>query len=64
MSHVVGIVYTVWLFKGDNSVGFEFEEFADAKTFAKAAEKSVEITKVLITNNESPQNLTTWEKTT
>ena len=57
-------MYTVWLSKGDSSVGFEFEEFSDAKTFAKAAEKSVEITKVVITNNESPQYLTIWEKAT
>ena len=61
---IVGVMYTVWLSKGDSPVGFEFEEFSDAKTFAKAAEKSVEITKVVITNNESPQNLTIWEKAT
>jgi hypothetical protein len=59
---IVGVVYTVWLFKGESSSGFEFEQFSDAKTFAKAAEKSLEITKVGITNNESPQNLTIWER--
>ena len=59
---IVGVVYTVWLFKGETSSGFEFEQFADAKMFAKAAEKSLEITKVGITNNESPQNLTIWER--
>jgi hypothetical protein len=61
---IVGVMYTVWLFKGDSSSGFEFEDFSDAKTFAKLAEKSVEITKVGITNNESPQNLTIWERGT
>lgn len=61
---IVGVMYTVWLFKGASSLGFEFEEFSDAKTFAKAAEKSVEIEKVVITNNESPQNLTIWGKAT
>ena len=61
---IVGVVYTVWLFKGDSSLGFEFAEFSNAKTFAKAAEKSVEITKVEITNNESPQYLAIWEKET
>ncbi len=60
----MGVMYTVWLFKGDSSFGFEFEQFSDAKTFAESAEKSVEITKVGITNNESPQYLTIWEKAT
>jgi hypothetical protein len=32
-------------------------------SFAKAAEASSEITKVGITNNESPQYLTIWNKT-
>ena len=59
---VVGVVFTVWLFKGEGSLGFEFEEFSDAKVFAKAAEKSVEITKIGITNNESPEYLTIWER--
>lgn len=59
----VNVVYTVWLFKGDHSFGFEFDEFSDAKLFAKAAESSSEITKVGITNNESPQYLTIWNKT-
>jgi hypothetical protein len=61
---IVGVVYTVWLFKGESSSGFEFEQFSDAKAFAKAAERSLEITKVGITNNESPQNLTIWERAT
>jgi hypothetical protein len=59
---VVSVIFTVWLFKGEASSGFDFEEFADAKAFAKAAEKGVEITKVEIKNNESPQYLTIWEK--
>ena len=37
----VSLLYTVWLFQGDSSLGFEFEEFSDAKMFAKAAEKRV-----------------------
>jgi hypothetical protein len=61
---IEGVMYTVWLSKGARTVGYEFEDFSDAKTFAKAAEKSVEITKVVITNNESPQYLTIWEKAT
>jgi hypothetical protein len=56
------VVYTVRLFAGDGSTGFDFEEFADAKAFAKAAEKSASITRVGITNNESPQYLTLWDK--
>jgi hypothetical protein len=48
--------------QGDAPFGFDFEEFADAKTFAAAAQKSLEITKVGIKNNESPQYLTVWEK--
>jgi hypothetical protein len=59
---IVGVVFTVWLFKGDNSTGFDFKEFSDAKLFAKAAEKSLEITRVSITNNESPESLTIWER--
>ena len=57
-------MYSVWLFKGDGSVEYDFKEFADAKSFAKAAEKGVEITKVGVTNRESPQYLTVWEKAT
>jgi hypothetical protein len=34
----------------------------DSSRFAAAAEKSSEITKVGIKNNESPQYLTVWEK--
>jgi hypothetical protein len=59
---IVGVMFTVWLFKGESSFGFDFEEFSDAKLLAKAAEKSVEITKIGITNNESPEYLTIWER--
>jgi hypothetical protein len=61
---VANVIYTVWLFKGETSVGFDFEWFDDAKAFAKEAEKSIEISKVLVKNNESPQSLTIWEKET
>jgi hypothetical protein len=57
-----GITYTAWLFKGEKPTGFEFAEFFDAKAFAAAAEKSSEITKIGITNNESPQYLTMWQR--
>jgi hypothetical protein len=56
------VVYTVSLFKVDSSLKCEFDEFSDAKAFAKAAEKSADLKKVGITNNESPQYLTLWEK--
>jgi len=56
------VLYTVWLFRGETSQGIDFAEFSDAKAFAGAAEKSVEITKVGIKNNESPQFLTMWER--
>jgi hypothetical protein len=56
------VVYTVWLFNRDGSAGFDFGEYADAKAFAKAAERSVSITKVGTTSNESPQYLTVWER--
>jgi hypothetical protein len=59
-----GVLYKVRLFKGDDSLECEFEEFADAKSFARTAEKIVDIRKVGITNNESPQYLTVWEKET
>ena len=59
---VLSVIYTVWLFKGETTTGFDFEEFEDAQGFAKEAEKSLEITKILIKNNESPQYLTSWEK--
>lgn len=59
---VVSVLYIVGLFKEDDSAGFDFEDFGEAKAFAKAAEKSASITKVGITNNESPQYLTVWEK--
>jgi hypothetical protein len=57
-----GVIYTVSLFKVDSSLKCEFDEFADAKAFAKAAEKSADLKKIGITNNESPQYLTLWEK--
>jgi len=57
-----GVLYKVWLFTGDGSSECEFEEFADAKSFARAAEKIVDIRKVGITNNESPQYLAVWER--
>ena len=56
------VIYTVWLFKDETSLGFDFEEFSDAKAFAAAAEKSIDVTKVGVKNNESPQYLTVWEK--
>jgi hypothetical protein len=57
-----GVVYTVSLFKVDSSLKCEFFEFSDAKMFAKAAEKSADIVKIGVTNNESPQYLTLWER--
>ena len=56
------IVPPVSLFKVESSLKCEFDEFSDAKAFAKAAEKSADLVKVGITNNESPQYLTLWEK--
>jgi hypothetical protein len=56
------VLYTVWIFKREGSLGYEFEDFAAARLFASAAEKSTESTKVVITNNESPQYLTVWER--
>jgi hypothetical protein len=56
------VTYIVRLFKDDHAVDFEFEDFTDAKTFGRAAEKGIDITKVGITNNESPQYLTVWER--
>jgi hypothetical protein len=56
------VTYVVRLFKDDHAVDFEFADFTDAKTFARAAEKGIDITKVGITNNESPQYLTVWER--
>jgi hypothetical protein len=56
------VVYKVWIFNRSSSLGYEFEEYADAQAFAKAAEKSPDSTKVAITNNESPQYLTVWER--
>jgi hypothetical protein len=56
------VMYIVRLFKDDHVVDFDFEDFTDAKSFAKAAERCVDITRVGITNNESPQYLTVWER--
>jgi hypothetical protein len=58
----VAVTYIVRLFRDDHAVDFEFAEFTDAKSFARAAEKGIDITKVGITNNESPQYLTVWER--
>ena len=58
----VAVTYIVRLFKDDHVVDFEFADFTEAKTFARAAEKCIDITKVGITNNESPQYLTVWER--
>lgn len=58
----VAVMYNVRLFKDDHAVDFEFVDFTEAKAFAKAAEKCIDITKVGITNNESPQYLTVWER--
>jgi hypothetical protein len=64
VEELVGFLYTVWLFKGESgSSSYDFSEFADAKEFAQAAEKSAQITKVGITDRESPQYLAVWEKT-
>jgi hypothetical protein len=56
------MMYSVWLLKGDTTTEHRFGEFADARQFAKAAEKTEGVTKVGITNNESPEYLTIWEK--
>jgi hypothetical protein len=56
------VLYTVWIFKGDSAFGCDFEEFTDAKSFANLAEKSIDVTKVGVKNNESPQFLTVWER--
>ena len=56
------VMYTVWLFEGEASTGFDFENYQDATAFAKAAESIVPVTKIGITNNESPKYLTMWEK--
>ena len=58
----LSVLYTVALIKGTSTYKFDFEEFSDAKAFARAAEKSRHMTKVGITNNESPQYLEVWEK--
>jgi hypothetical protein len=59
---LAAVIYSVWLFRGDSSSEYKFEEFTDANLFAQAAEKSCELTKIGITNNESPQYLTVWER--
>lgn len=56
------VVYSVWLFHGEKSTSIEFLEYADARAFAAAAEKSTELTKIGITDNESPQYLSIWER--
>jgi hypothetical protein len=58
------VIYSAWLYKANESSEFTFDEFSDAKLFAKAAEKISDVVKVGITNNESPQYLTVWEKPT
>jgi hypothetical protein len=55
-------VFTVWIFKGDGTLECQFDEFADAKTFAKAAEKITDVKQVGVTNNESPEYLVVWTK--
>jgi hypothetical protein len=55
-------VFTVWIFMGDGTLECQFEEFADAKKFAGAAEKIVDVKQVGVTNNESPEYLTVWTK--
>ncbi|HTU26138.1 MAG TPA: hypothetical protein VMF30_12105 [Pirellulales bacterium] len=56
------ITYIVRLFKDEHTLDFEFAEFTDAKAFAKAAEREIDVTKIGITNNESPQYLQVWER--
>ncbi len=56
------LVYTVSLFRGDIPTDHVFPEFSDARLFAESAKKEVGITKVGITNNESPEYLIVWEK--
>jgi hypothetical protein len=58
---IAGGIYTVWLFKAEGSTGFEFKDFADATSFAKAAEKSSLVTKVQIKNDDGPHHVTVWE---
>jgi hypothetical protein len=56
------VIYTVSVFQAGSPSESQFEEFADAKSFAKAAEKMMDVNKVVITNNESPQHLMMWER--
>ncbi|HEX4145289.1 MAG TPA: hypothetical protein VHY91_17415 [Pirellulales bacterium] len=58
----MAVTYIVRLFRDDHAVDFEFADFTEAKSFARAAEKGIDVTKVGITNNESPQYLTVWER--
>jgi hypothetical protein len=55
-------IFTVWIFKEDGTLECRFEEFADAKKFASAAEKIVDVKQVGVTNNESPEYLIVWTK--
>ena len=56
------MVYQVTLVQEDRTSEFVFKEFTDAKRFASAAERMFAITKIGITNNESPEYLTLWKK--
>ena len=56
------MLYTVWLYKEGEPVGFDFENFWEAESFAEAAKKGIGVIKVGIKNNESPQYLTVWER--
>ncbi len=56
------VIYTVTIFQDGSPFECQFDEFSDAKLFAKAAEKIVDASKVVVTNNESPQPLTVWER--
>ncbi len=55
-------IFTVWIFKQDSTLECQFEEFADAKRFAAAAEKITDVKQVGITNNESPEYLSVWTR--
>ncbi len=56
------VLYTVWLYKEGEPVGFDFENFWEAESFAESAKKGIGVLKVGIKNNESPQYLTVWER--
>jgi hypothetical protein len=55
-------IFSVWIFKADGTIECQFEDFADAKAFARAAEQIVDVKQVGITNNESPEYLTVWTR--